>query len=1013
MESKEAKGSEVYGSLTPGFQAFQSPNILNKKKKEYLMALRLPLRLKLMIACAFLVLVPVLVIGVFSFHQFKSFGENATTMSYSAIENQAVEILKTGVDSDRVKISTLIDMVENDSKKLSASSNLIGYLSSATGENEILNTLALKEIERTVEGIIQTCKAQQGLLEKKLQSDLSVADHVMASHGNLTLSSEYEGWTSINQFTGQKQNVALPLLRIGNVLLVPNDSFQKPTPIVDEVQALIGGTCTIFQKINLKGDMQRVATNIKKSDGTRAIETYIPATDPNGDANPVISAVLKGETFRGRAKELDSWYIATYKPLYDEDKKLIGMIYVGVKEQETNDLTDAMLNIKIGQSGYPFVMDSTGMVIVHPRSALVGKNAVADLGLADFQGAIDHKEVGKPKQFLYTFENKTKLMVYSYFPEWDWIICATTPVDELFREAIQISKALLKDEIAAIYSASTVNSGGKTAPVYNQIRFLDQKGQEVVTLQEGRFTEELKSKENEPWFQGCKSTRKGEIYNSGAVIAANTNKPEMRVGSPVFVKDSFRGIVAFNLDWELAKEFLQDRTYGKSGYSFIVNTKGQVVTHPKHKLADQVNFGDASFGRLADIVQNQMVQGKDGSGAYSAEGTKYLVAFAPIRVGAITYSIAGTGPADEFLTSARTIRSAVEQGSSRVVKVISVSVAVLALLGCVIGFLMSRQIAGPLDVAISGLSEGSGQVARASKEIASASQQLAEGASQQAASLEESSSAMEEMSSLARNNSESLLRLKELGLRSSQSMKASQSALMQTSSTMQLISTSGEQMAKINKSIDEIAFQTNLLALNAAVEAARAGEAGAGFAVVADEVRNLAMRASEAAKNTQVLITETLQHIRSGSDFIVQTQKEFDTMGEDAGKVIELVDEVNEAIQEQTRGIEQVTIAIREMDHVVQQNAANAEESASAAEELNAQAAQARHLILDLRELVGGSSDESAQTGKTGSLGRLTGETATGAVTMRTAVFPRLTEAKAKGHGAPPTSMTQPDDDEF
>ena len=990
---------------------------LPQRKKEHLMVRRLSLRLKLMITCAVLVLVPVLVIGVFSFQQFKSFGESATTMSYSALENQAVEILKTGVDSDRARISTLIDMVENDSKKLSASSNLLGYLSSATGENEVLNNLALKEVERTVEGIIQTCKAQQGLLEKKLQSDLSVAEYVMASHGKLTLSSEYEGWTSINQFTGQKQNVALPLLRIGDVLLVPNDSFQKPTPIVDEVQALIGGTCTIFQKINLKGDMQRIATNIKKPDGNRAIETYIPAIDPNGDANPVISAVLKGETFRGRAKELDSWYIATYKPLYDGDKKLIGMIYVGVKEQETNDLTNAILKIKIGQSGYPFVMDSTGMVIVHPRTELIGKNTVADLGLADFQGAIDHKEAGKTKQFFYSFENKKKLMVYSYFPEWDWIICATTPVDELFGEAIQISKALLKDEMSAIYSASTIKRGGKTAPVYNQIRFLDEKGQEIVTLKEGKFTEDLKSKGNEPWFQGCKGALKGEIFNSGAVIAANTGKPEMRVGSPVYIKDGLRGVVAFNLDWQLAQELLQDRTYGKSGYSFIVNAKGQVVTHPRYNLADEVNLGDASFGRLADIVQNQMSQGKDGSGEYSIERTKYLVAFAPIRVGSTTYSIAGTGPADEFLTLATTIRSSVEQGSSRVVKVISVSVVVLALLGCVIGFLMSRQIAGPLDIAISGLSEGSGQVARASNEIASASQQLAEGASQQAASLEESSSAMEEMSSLARNNAESLLRLKELGLKSSESMKASQSSLMQTTSTMQLISASGEQMAKINKSIDEIAFQTNLLALNAAVEAARAGEAGAGFAVVADEVRNLAMRASEASKNTQVLITETLQHIRSGSDFIVRTQKEFHTMGEDAGKVIELVDEVNEAIQEQSRGIEQVTLAIREMDHVVQKNAANAEESASAAEELNAQAAQTQNLILDLRELVGGNADEQSLTGQTDEYKKRIGAPTRGALPFSAGTTPELAMTNGKGrtraHGAPPTSTTQPDDDDF
>ncbi len=144
---------------------------------------------------------------------------------------------------------------------------------------------------------------------------------------------------------------------------------------------------------------------------------------------------------------------------------------------------------------------------------------------------------------------------------------------------------------------------------------------------------------------------------------------------------------------------------------------------------------------------------------------------------------------------------------------------------------------------------------------------------------------------------------------------------------MSLISASGEKMAKINKSIDEIAFQTNLLALNAAVEAARAGEAGAGFAVVADEVRSLALRASSAAKDTQELIQSALDQISSGNGLVNQTLQHFQLMQGDGAKVMELVKGIDQALREQTKGIEQVNTALHEMDEVVQRTAANAEQS--------------------------------------------------------------------------------------
>ena len=278
-----------------------------------------------------------------------------------------------------------------------------------------------------------------------------------------------------------------------------------------------------------------------------------------------------------------------------------------------------------------------------------------------------------------------------------------------------------------------------------------------------------------------------------------------------------------------------------------------------------------------------------------------------------------------------------------------------------IGIFMSLMITRPIARVIDGLNEGAEQVTAAASQVATSSQHLADGSSNQASAIEETSSSLEEMSSMTRQNADNAQLANDMMTKEAATNFQLISERMGTmEKAMQASVGASEETAKVIKTIDEIAFQTNLLALNAAVEAARAGEAGAGFAVVADEVRNLAMRATEAAKNTQDLITNSTGRIKEATSLYGQVSEAMGKNGEIAQKVTELIGEIAAASREQAQGISQVNSAVVEMDKVAQQTAASAEESASAAEELNAQAEQMKSYVGDLVVLIGGGEQDGA-----------------------------------------------------
>jgi len=290
----------------------------------------------------------------------------------------------------------------------------------------------------------------------------------------------------------------------------------------------------------------------------------------------------------------------------------------------------------------------------------------------------------------------------------------------------------------------------------------------------------------------------------------------------------------------------------------------------------------------------------------------------------------------------------------------AVSLSLLAWLAaqlCV--FMISRSINRPLTMASSDLGMHASEISSAAQQVAASAQSLSEGSTQQAAALEQTSASMEEMASMTQSNADHSQQAATLMVDVDKRVIESNQALADMVTSMASIQQTSQQVARIIKTIDEIAFQTNLLALNAAVEAARAGAAGMGFAVVADEVRNLAQRSAQAAHETASLIEASIASAKRGTTKVDLVAGAISGITESVSKAKTLVDQVSVASREQAVGIAQVSQAVVQMERLTQKTAATAEECAAASEELTAQATASTFSAVSLSELVTGTRRNS------------------------------------------------------
>lgn len=277
------------------------------------------------------------------------------------------------------------------------------------------------------------------------------------------------------------------------------------------------------------------------------------------------------------------------------------------------------------------------------------------------------------------------------------------------------------------------------------------------------------------------------------------------------------------------------------------------------------------------------------------------------------------------------------------------------LIGLLSAFFIIRSITRPISAIADQLASESAQTHGAALQVAEVSQAMSDGASRQAAALEESSASLNEMSGMTQRNAEGAQAAKSLAAEARATADGGARDMDSMRGAMNAIRSSSAEIAKIIKTIDEIAFQTNILALNAAVEAARAGEAGAGFAVVAEEVRSLAQRSAQAAKETAAKIADASSKSEQGVQISTQVAGSLDLIVQKIRQLDEMVGGIAQASHEQSQGIGQLNQAVAGMDQITQSNAALAQQSASSAEDLQGQSAQVRAAVAELMKMVHGT----------------------------------------------------------